>query len=122
MTTRPERSPSSIFSNVAAREYGFRDEFWFEVYELYAKALADDPNRSFDAFDMEWTIRRQFGDRLIDVLVRTHPDAREFQQLRFTAFAVDAHEGYRQIPRWYWHSDDRPVLGEAVLVDYTNRW
>lgn len=122
MTTRPERSSSSIFSNGAAREYGFTDEFWFEVYELYAKALSDDPDRSFDAFDNERKIRRQFGGRSIDVLVRSHPDVREFQQLRFTAFAVDADEGDRQIPRWYWHSDDRRVLGEAVLVDYTNRW
>ena len=122
MTTRPERSPRSIFSNAAAKKYGFTDEFWFEVYELYAKALADDASQSFDAFDIERTIRRQFGGRSVDVLVRSHPDAREYQQLRFTAFAAETDEAARQVPRWYWHRDDMPVLGEAVLVDYTNRW
>ena len=64
---------------------------------------------------MERTIRRQFRGRLVDVLVRSHLDAREFQQLRFTAFAVEANEDERQVPRWYWYSDDRRVLGEAVM-------
>ena len=122
LTRRPERSPSSIFSNAAAREYGFTDEFWHEVYELYAKALAEDPSRSFDAFDIERTIRRPFGGRQVDVLVRSHPDAREYQQLRFTAFPEDTDDDACQIPRWYWHSEERPVLGEAVLVDYSRRW
>lgn len=122
MTTGPERSPRAIFSNAAARKYGFTDEFWWDVYELYAKALADDPCQSLDVFDIERTIRRQLGGQPVDVLVRSHPDAREFQQLRFTAFAAEADEGVGEIPRWYWRSDDRPVLGEAVLVDYTNRW
>ena len=120
MTTTPVKSPSSIFSNAAARKYGFTDEFWFEVYELYMKALAEDPCRSFDVLDRERTIRRPLGDEEIDVLVRSHPDAREFEQLRFTAFSAGEHG--QQIPRWYWHSEDRTVLGEAVLVDYTNSW
>lgn len=98
MTTTPVKSPSSIFSNAAARAYGFTDEFWFEVYELYRKALADDPCNSFDAFDNERTFRCSFGDGEVDVLVRSHPDAREFQQLRFTAFG--AGENGQQIPRW----------------------
>ena len=34
MTTTPGRSPNSIFSNAAARGYGFTDEFWHEVYQL----------------------------------------------------------------------------------------
>ena len=122
MTATPEKSPGSIFSNAAAREYGFTDEFWYEVYELHMKALADDPYDSFDVFDIERTIRRSLGDQQIDVLVRSHPDAREFQQLRFTAFPAANDVSDRQISRWYWHDDDRPVLGEAVLVDYSNRW
>ena len=113
MTTGPERSPGAIFSNSAARKYGSTYEFWWDVYVLYEKALADDPCQSLDAFDIERTIHRQFGGRLIDVLVRNQPDAREYQQLRFTAFAEDADEGVREIPWWYWRSDDRPVLGEA---------
>ena len=122
MTTSPEKSPSSIFSNSVARECGFTDEFWYEVYGLYAKALADDPCDSFDAFDIERTIRRKFNGRQVDVLVRSHPDAREFQQLRFTAFAADVDGGTREIPRWYQDGDDRPVLGEAVLLDYSYHW
>ena len=120
MTTRPERSPRSIFSNSAAREYGFTDEFWFEVYELYMKELADDLDRSFDVFDIERTIRQSLGGEQIDVLVRNQPDAREYQELRFTAFA--AGEDGQQIPRWYWYTEHRTVLGEAILVDYVNRW
>ena len=54
------------------------------------------------------------------MLVRNQPDAREYQELRFTAFAVG--EDGQQIPRWYWHTEDRTVLGEAILVDYVNRW
>ena len=122
MTTDSHIATDSIFSNGAAREYGFTDEFWFEVYELYPKALADDPNRSFDAFDMERTMRRQFGDRLIDVLVRTHPDAREYQQLRFTAFLAYPDEDVPEIPRWYMDSEERTVLGEAVLLDSPHHW
>ena len=122
MITRPERSPISIFSNAAAREYGFTDQFWYEVYELYSKARADDPCKSFDMFDIERTIRRPFGGQRVDVLVRSHPDAREFQQLRFTAFPADTDGGAREIPRWYLDSGDRPVLGEAVLLDYSYSW
>ena len=84
------------------------------------KALADDLNRSFDVFDIERTIRRSLGGEQIDVLVRNQPDAREYQQMRFTAFP--AGEDGQQIPRWYWHIEERAVLGEAVLVDYANRW
>ena len=120
MTTSPEKSPSSIFSNSAARECGFTDEFWYEVYGLYEQVLADDPCDSFDAFDIERTIRREFNGRQVDVLVRGHPDAREFQQLRFTAFAADAVA--REIPRWYQDGEDRSVLGEAVLLDYSYHW
>ena len=84
--------------------------------------MADGASQFADAFDIERTIRRQFGGRLVDVLVRNQPDAREYRQLRFTPFAAEADEGVREIPGWYWRSDDRPVLGEVLLVDYTNRW
>ena len=78
MATTPARFPNSIFSNTAAREYSFTDEFWYEVYELYMKALAEDRCRSFDAFAIKRTIRLLLGDEQIDVLLRSHPDAREF--------------------------------------------
>ena len=99
MTTTPAKPPDSIFSNAAAREYGFTDEFWHEVYYLCAKALADDTCESLDVFDIERTIRRPLGDQQVDMLVRSHPDAREFQHLRFTAFPAGADDGDRQIPR-----------------------
>ena len=73
VTTTPEKSPSSIFSNSAARECGFTDEFWYEVYGLYEQVLADDPCGPFDAFDIERTIRWEFNGRQVDVLVRGHP-------------------------------------------------
>ena len=122
VTTSPEKSPRSIFSNSAARECGFTDEFWYEVYRLYEQVLADDPCGPFDAVDIERTIRREFNGRHVDVLVRGHPDAREFQQLRFTAFEADADGVAREIPRWYQDGDDRAVLGEAVLLDYSYYW
>ena len=54
------------------------------------------------------------------MLVRCHPDAREFQQLRFTAFAADDDD--REIHRWYQDGEERSVLGEAVLLDYSYHW
>ena len=122
MTTSPEIPSNSFFSNAAAREYGFTDEFWVEVCELYDKALAEDPSKSLAVLEIARTIRREFGGQPVDVLVRSHPDAREFQQLRFTAFLGDANEDAPEIPRWYMDSDDRTVLGEAVLLDSPYRW
>ena len=122
MTTSPEIPSGSIFSNTAAREYGFTDEFWVEVCEMYDKALAEDPSRSLAVLDKERTIRRPFRGQLVDVLVRNHPDAREFQQLRFTAFLADPNEDAPEIPRWYMDHAGRRVLGEAVLPDYPYDW
>ena len=122
MTTDSHIPPGSIFSNAAAREYGFTDEFWVDICQLYEKALAEDPRRSLAVFDKERTIRRSFRGQQIDVLVRSHPDAREYQQLRFTAFLADANEDVPEIPRWYMDGEERRVLGEAVLPDYPNDW
>ena len=122
MTTSPEIPSGSIFSNAAAREYGFTDEFWVEVCGLYEKALAADPRKSLAVLDLERTVRRSFRGQPVDVLVRNHPDAREFQQLRFTAFLADPNEDAPEIPRWYMDHADRRVLGEAVLPDYPNDW
>ena len=122
MTTNPAIESNSIFSNTTAREYGFTDEFWVEVCGLYEKALAADPRRSLAVLDRERTIRRSFRGQPVDVLVRNHPDAREYQQLRFTAFLTDPNEDAPEIPRWYMDSDDRIVLGEAVLLDCPYHW
>ena len=56
------------------------------------------------------------------MLVRNHPDAREFQQLRFTAFLANANEDVPEIPRWYMDTEERSVLGEAVLLDSPYCW
>ena len=122
MTTNPVIPSGSFFSNAAAREYGFTDEFWVGVCELYEKALAEDPSKSLAVLDIARTIRRPFRGQPVDVLVRSHPDAREYQQLRFTAFLADANEDAPEIPRWYMDRDDRTVLGEAVLLDYPYHW
>ena len=122
MTTNPDIPSGLIFSTAAAREYGFTDEFWVEVCELYEKALANDPRKSFDVLDKERTVRRSFRGQLVDVLVRNHPDAREFQQLRFTAFLADPNENAPEISRWYMDHADRRVLGEAVVPDYAYDW
>ena len=122
MTTNSDIPSGSIFSNTAAREHGFTDEFWVEVCEMYDKVLAAGPRRSLAVLDKERTIRRSFRGQLVDVLVRNHPDAREYQQLRFTAFLADDNENAPEIPRWYMDSDDRTVLGEAVLLDCPYHW
>ena len=122
LTTSPDIPSGSIFSNAAAREYGFTDGFWVEVCGLYEKALAADSRRSLAVLDRERTVRRSFRGQPVDVLVRNHPDAREFQQLRFTAFLADPNEDAPEIPRWYMDHADRRVLGEAVLPDYPNDW
>ena len=122
LTTTPDIPSGSIFSNAAAREYGLTDEFWVEVCELYEKALAEDPRKLLAVLDKERTVRRSFRGQLVDVLVRNHPDAREYQQLRFTAFQADPNEDAPEIPRWYMDHAARRVLGEAVLPDYPNDW
>lgn len=58
-----------------------------------------------------------FRGQMFDVLVRNHPEARDFQELRFTAFPVDANESPSDIPRWYMDRAGRRTLGEAVLPD-----
>ena len=122
LTTTPDIPSGSIFSNTAAREYGFTDEFWVEVCGLYEKALAADPRKSLAVLDLERTVRRSFRGQPVDVLVRNHPDAREFQQLRFTAFLADDNENAPEIPRWYMDRVDRRVPGEAVVPDYAYDW
>ena len=122
MIATSPKPPNSIFSNAGAREYGFTDEFWYQVYQLYMKALADDPCMSFEKFDIERTIRQPFGQEQIDVLVRSHPDAREYQHLRFTAFPAGEEEDVQQVSRWYVVAETFSVLGEAVLLDYSSRW
>ena len=122
MTVDTHITPGSIFSNAAAREHGFTDDFWMEVCQLYEKALAEDPSRSLSVLDKERTIRASFRGQQVDVLVRNHPDAREYQQLRFTAFPADPNGDAPDIPRWYMDRADRRVLGEAVLPDYPLDW
>ena len=115
-------TPSSFFSNAAATEHGFTDEFWYRVFGLYLEAVARDPDPSFDKHEVERTIRVPFREGHVDVLVRCQPEPREFGVLRFTVFPASDGDGVREIPRRYMRDASRPVLGEGALLDAYNRW
>ena len=123
MLERPPISSGDFFSNAAAREIGFTDQFWFDVYAQWLEAIRNDPT-----MDMEVvlfgprTFRMPFRDGAVDVLVRGQPDGREYYAIRFTAFpAADAVQP-PQIERWYQDTETRAVLGEAVLLDVNFPW
>ena len=99
MSKRISITPSSFFSNAAATEHGFTDEFWYRVYRLYLEAVARDPDPSFDKHEVERTISVPFREGRVDVLVRCQPE-----------------------PREYMRDASRPVLGEGALLDAYNRW
>lgn len=127
MVRKEADAPGDFFSNPAAREAGFTDNFWHHAYELYLDAVSRDPSPSLDKFDVARTVRVPFGQGQADVLVRVHPDPREFRVMRFTAFpaAYDRPEP-RQVSRWYWvegpEQETRAALGEAALLDSSGRW
>lgn len=116
-----------FFWNAAARDAGFTEQFWHEAYNLYLDAVDRDPSPSFDKFDVERTLRVPFRQSQVDVLVRVHPDAREYRVLRFTVFpTADDEPEPRQVSRWYWHEgpeqETRTALGEGALLDSSHRW
>ena len=122
LTTTPDIPSGSIFSNTAAREYGFTDEFWVEVCGLYEKALAADPRRSLAVLDKERPYAGRSGasrSTCLSAITRTRVS---ISSCEFTAFLADPNEDAPEIPRWYMDHADRRVLGEAVLPDYPNDW
>ena len=122
MTDSLSKTPDLFLSNAAARDYGFTDEFWHKVYTLYLEAVQRDPSVSYDKLEVERTIRMPFQQESIDVLVRCQPRPYEFWVMRFTAFPGGDGDKPQEIPRWYWYDGPREVLGEAALLDASNRW
>ncbi len=122
MLERPPISPSDFFSNAAAREIGLTDQFWFDAYAEWHVALNNDTAVSFDTIFDPRTFRIPFRGGNADVLVRVQPEGHEHYAIRLTAFPADASPTPQQIPRWYWDTESRAVLGEAVLLDANFPW
>ena len=122
MTESRSIPPASFVTNAAARAYGFTDEFWLEVYTRYEEVLVNDPDISLSKIERARTIRMPFREGSVDVLVRCQPRPYEELVMRFTAFSVADGDEFKEISRWYWYDGPREVLGEAALLDASNRW
>lgn len=122
MTESQSTTPASFLTNAAARAYGFTDEFWLEVYTRYEEALFSDPDNYLNAIERSRTIRMPFREGSVDVLVRCQPKPYEELIMRFTAFPVADGDEFKEISRSYWYDGPREVLGEAALLDASNRW
>ncbi len=100
----------------------------FQAYLAYLDAVTADPSHSMKKFDYERTLRLPFREGYVDVLIRVHPEPREYRIVRFTAFPASDGPESRQIERWYWQryggdeKEDRSVLGEGALLDESHRW
>ena len=77
---------------------------------------------AFDKFERARTIRIPFQKGSVDVLIRFQSRPYEYWVMRFTAFPVADGGEFQEIPRWYWYDGPREVLGEAALLDASNRW
>ena len=124
MVSQFDITPKDFFSNAAAREAGFTEEFWYQAYQLYLDEAERDPDSSLDKFDIPRTVRMPFNQGCVDVIARVQPEPREYRIVRFTVFPAggedepDAH----QMSRWHPGVEDRPVLGEGALLDDNIRW
>ena len=121
MVEREPITSNDIFSNAAAREAGFTDQFWFAAYNGWLDAIKSSAS-PFIAMEEPHTVRLPYVHGHADVLVRTEPDGREFYSIRFTAFPAEDAPTPRQISRWYFDDESRTALGEAVLLDANFRW
>ncbi len=117
-------TPKDFFSNAAAWEAGFTEQFWYQAYQLYLDATDRDPDPSFDKFDQPRTVRMPFKEGYVDVIARVQPEPREYRIVRFTAFPAAGEIGseVHQIDRWYFDDENRPVLGEGAMLDENFRW
>lgn len=122
MAPRPPITPNHFFSNPAAREAGFTEQFWYQAYQLFLDEENRDPNPSLDKFFIARTIRAPFRQNFVDVLVCMQPEPGEYSSLRFTAFPAGEEQEVRQVSRWYSSDETRPVLGESVLLDANFPW
>ena len=116
-------TPSDFFSDPAAREAGFTEHFWQRAYTLYLEAANQDPSPSLEKFDLPRTVRMPFKQGHVDVMIRVHPESREFRTVRFTVFPADNEPEVAQVERWYFYDgESRPVLGEGALLNEGRRW
>lgn len=124
MDSQFEVTPRNFFSNAAAREAGFTEEFWYQAYQLYLDEAERDPNPSFGKFDIPRTVRMPFNQGYVDVIARVQPEPREYRIVRLTAFPSDGGDGPDADEMSWWHpsAENRPVLGEGALLDANIRW
>ena len=118
-------TPNHFFSNAAARDAGFAEQFWYQAYQLYMDEAARDPERALDIkYTRPRSIRMPFREGHVDVIVRAQPDSREYVIMRLTAFPADGEDGSDadQSGWWYVHNEQRPPLGEGALLDENGRW
>ena len=120
-----------FFTNHAARDLGFTDQFWQEAYDKYRHEMEEGMKvnpRWGDELEKERTVRVSLQGRDYDVLVRTPPeDAREFPPLRLSAFPAEPGSEVPEMSRIYWYNEenqriDIKPLGEAALLDEFNQW
>ena len=102
MADSQSKTPDAFLSNAAARDHGFTDEFWSEVYTRYQEAVDNDPDIAFDRFERARTIRIPFQEGSVDVLVRFQPRPYEYWVMGLTAFPLADGDEYQEIPRWHW--------------------
>lgn len=123
MANQTAITPKDFFSDPAARETGFTEQFWHRAYTLFLEAANRDPSPSLEKFDLPRTVRMPFKQGHVDVMIRVHPESREFRTVRFTVFPAGNEPEVAQVDRWYFYDgESRPVLGEGALLNEGRRW
>ena len=125
MVQQQSITPNDFFSNPAARDAGFTEQFWYQAYQLYLDEAARDPDPALDIkYTRPRSIRMPFREGHVDVIVRAQPEPREYVIMRFTAFPADGEDGSDadQSGWWYVHNEQRPALGEGALLDENVWW
>ena len=110
MDSQFDITPKDFFSNAAAREAGFTEEFWYQAYRLYLGEAERDPNPSWGKFDIPRTVRMPFNQGYVDVIARVQPEPRDYRIVRLTAFPADGGDGPdgHQMSRWYHRDESGP--------------
>ena len=125
MVNRQTITSQDFFSNAAARDTGFTEQFWYHAYQLYMDEAARDPEPALDIkYIRPRSIRMPFREGHVDVIVRAQPDSREYVIMRLTAFPADGEDGSDadQNGWWYVGNEKRSALGEGALLDENGRW
>ena len=125
MNYRQTITPNDFFSNAAARNAGFTEQFWYQACQLYLVEADRDPDPALDVkYTRPRSIRMPFREGHVDVIVRAQPESRDYVIMRFTAFPADGEDGpdAGQSAWWYPHDEKRSPLGEGALLDENARW